>query len=82
MTLELHGGAGLSFFNDFKFHFEHNIVSEPLNSINLGAIAGGAMQFYLTNRLYAELSADYLMVFLADMDFGMILPALSIGWQF
>lgn len=82
MTLELHGGAGLSFFNDFKFHFEHNIVSEPLNSINLGAIAGGAMQFYLTNRLYAELSAGYLMVFLADMDFGMILPALSIGWQF
>lgn len=82
LTLELHGGAGLSFFNDVKFHFEHNIVSDPLNSINLSAVAGGAVQFYMTNRLYAEISADYLAAFLDDMDFGMILPALSIGWQF
>lgn len=82
LTFELHGGAGISFFNDFKFHFEHNIVSDPLNSLNLNAIAGGAIQFYITNRLYTEISADYLMAFLNDMDFGMILPSLSIGWQF
>lgn len=82
LTLELHGGAGLSFFNDLKFHFEHDIVSEPLNSINLNAIAGGAIQFYITNRIYTEIAADYLMAFLNDMDFGMILPSVSIGWQF
>ena len=82
LTFELHGGAGISFFNDFKFHFEHNIVSDPLNSLNLNAIAGGAIQFYITNRLYTEISADYLMAFLNDMDFGMILPSVSIGWQF
>lgn len=81
-TFEIHGGAGLSFFNDVKFHFEHNIVSEPLNSINFSAVAGGAFQLYLTNRLYAELSADYLAAFLDDMDFGMVLPSFSIGWQF
>ncbi len=82
LTFELHGGAGVSFFNDFKFHFAHDIVSDPLNSINLNALAGGAVQFYITNRLYTELSADYLMAFLKDMDFGMILPSVSIGWQF
>lgn len=82
LTLELHGGAGISFFNDLKFHFEHDIVSEPLNSINLNAIAGGAIQFYITNRIYTEIAADYLMAFLNDMDFGMILPSVSIGWQF
>ena len=82
LTFELHGGAGISFFNDFKFHFEHNIASDPLNSLNLNAIAGGAIQFYITNRLYTEISADYLMAFLNDMDFGMILPSVSIGWQF
>lgn len=82
LTFELHGGAGVSFFNDFKFHFAHDIVSDPLNSINLNALAGGTVQFYITNRLYTELSADYLMAFLKDMDFGMILPSVSIGWQF
>lgn len=82
LTFELHGGAGLSFFNDLKFHFEHDIVSDPLNSINLNAIAGGAVQLYITNRIYTEIAADYLMAFLNDMDFGMILPSVSIGWQF
>lgn len=82
LTFELHGGAGLSFFNDLKFHFEHDIVSDPLNSINLNAIAGGAVQFYITNRIYTEIAADYLMAFLNDMDFGMILPSVSVGWQF
>ncbi len=82
LTLELHGGAGLSFFNDLKFHFEHDIVSEPLNSINLNAVAGGAIQFYITNRIYTEIAADYLMAFLNDMDFGMVLPSISVGWQF
>ncbi len=82
LTLELHGGAGVSFFNDLKFHFAHNIVSEPLNSLNLNAIFGGAVQFYITNRLYSELSVDCILAFLSDMDFGMILPSVSIGWQF
>lgn len=82
LTFELHGGAGLSFFNDLKFHFEHDIVSEPLNSINLNAVAGGAVQLYITNRIYTEIATDYLMAFLNDMDFGMILPSISVGWQF
>ena len=82
LTLEAHGGAGISFFNDLKFHFEHDIVSDPLNSINLNAVFGGAVQFYITNRLYSELSVDCILAFLSDMDFGMILPSVSIGWQF
>ncbi len=82
LTLEAHGGAGISFFNDLKFHFAHDIVSEPLNSINLNAVFGGAVQFYITNRLYSEFSVDCILAFLSDMDFGMVLPSLSIGWQF
>ena len=82
LTLELHGGTGLSFLNDVKFHFDHDITSDPLNSLNLNFIAGGAIQLYITNRLYLETSADFIMSFLSDMALGVLLPAVSVGWQF
>ena len=82
MTLELHGGPGFTFFNDFKFHFDHNINSDPLNSLNISINAGFAAQIYITNRLYTEIGADYIMAFVSDMGFGMLEPEISIGWQF
>ena len=82
MTLELHGGLGFTFFNDFKFHFDHDINSDPLNSLNISINAGFAAQIYITNRLYTEIGADYSMAFVSDMGFGMLEPEISIGWQF
>ena len=82
ITLDFHAGAGFTFFNDFKFHFDHNIVSNPLNSLNISIDFGFAAQIYITNRLYTEIGADYIMSFISDMEFGMLEPQISIGWQF
>ena len=81
-TLELHGGAGLSMFNNTIFHFPHNINSEPLNSLSLDATAGVSFQVYFTNRLYAEVGADFVMPFMKDLPMGYVLPMACVGWQF
>ena len=82
MTLEFHAGAGFTIFNDFKFHFDHNITTNPLNSLNISMDFGFAAQIYITNRLYTEIGADYIMAFVSDMGFGMLEPQVSVGWQF
>ena len=50
-TLELHGGGGVAMFQNTVFHFPHDINSEPLNSLDFCALAGGSVQVYFTNRL-------------------------------
>ena len=82
LTLEVHGGVGATFFNDVQFHFSHNIDSEKLNSINLSFDVGGAVQVYITSRLYAEVGVDFVMAFMSDMQFGVLHPSVCIGWQF
>lgn len=82
LTLEVHGGVGATFFNDVQFHFPHNIDSEKLNSINLSFDVGGAVQVYITSRLYAEVGVDFVMAFMSDMQFGVLHPSVCIGWQF
>ena len=82
LTLEVHGGVGATFFNDMQFHFPHNIDSEKLNSINLSFDVGGAVQVYITSRLYAEVGVDFVMAFVKDMQFGVLHPSVCIGWQF
>lgn len=81
-TLELHGGASASYFNDVKFTFQKSIKSNPLNSLNIGFDAGGSVQIFINNRLYTELCADFVMAVCSDMVLGMIQPSISIGWQF
>ena len=81
-SLELHGGIGATFFNDIVFHFPHDINSKPLNSINLSFDVGGAVQVYITSRLYAEVGVDFVMAFMSDMQFGVLHPSVCIGWQF
>ena len=81
-SLELHGGIGATFFNDIVFHFPHDINSKPLNSLNLSFDVGGAVQVYITSRLYAEVGVDFVMAFVKDMQFGVLHPSVCIGWQF
>ena len=81
-SLELHGGVGATFFNDIVFHFPHDINSKPLNSLNLSFDVGGAVQVYITSRLYAEVGVDFVMAFVKDMQFGVLHPSVCIGWQF
>ncbi|WP_027729348.1 hypothetical protein [Treponema sp. C6A8] len=83
--LEIHAGAGLTYFNNFKFHFSNNIDSVPLNTISLSYVAGAALQLYVIpgiKRFYFELSGDYSLTTNKDMTFGVVLPAIGAGWQF
>ena len=81
-TLELHGGAGVSMFNNTVFHFPHDINSEPLNSLDFCAMAGASAQVYFTNRLYAEVGADFVMPFMQNLPMGYVKPVAAVGWQF
>lgn len=81
-TLEVHGGAGVSMFNNTKFHFPRNIDSEPLNSLDFSALAGISGQIYFTNRLYAEIGADFVIPFMSNLPMAFIKPVAGIGWQF
>ncbi|MBP5442359.1 MAG: hypothetical protein J6W60_15255 [Treponema sp.] len=91
LTLDVHAGAGLTMFNGMTLHFEHNIDSDPLNSINFSADAGVALQVYITKRLYVETGADFLVAYVpldspdkgkVDMFLGTVIPSVSVGWQF
>lgn len=81
-TLELHGGIGGTYFCNYKFHFPHDIETEPLNSLNFSFLAGLSFQFYFWRRLFVELNFDYVQSFISDMDFGIFIPSLNFGWQF
>lgn len=81
-TLELHGGGGLAMFNNTKFHFPRNISSAPLNSLDFCVLAGASMQVYFTNRLYAEVGADFVMPFMDAVTFAYVKPIAAVGWQF
>ena len=81
-TLELHGGAGVSMFQNTVFHFPHDINSEPLNSLDFCALAGASAQVYFTNRLYVEVGADFIMPFIENLPMGYVKPVAAVGWQF
>lgn len=81
-TLELHGGAGLAMFNDVAFHFARGLKSEKLNSLDISAIGGLTGQLYITNRLYIEAGADFVMPFLGKLLMGYVQPQICVGWQF
>ena len=69
-------------FTDYKFDFGNEAYSSALNSGNFSILAGGAVQYYITNRLYAEADIDYVNAFTKGMQFGALIPSLSVGWQF
>jgi len=82
LFLELHGGAGLTYFNNIIFHFENNINSPALNTLSLSYDAGFSCQFYFNKRFYTEISLDYVLTTNKDMILGMLMPSAGIGWQF
>ena len=82
MTLEAHVGGGIVYFNNYVFSFSHDIKSEPLNSLNIAVDAGLALQYFITSRLYAEVDVTFINAFAKNTKFGMVVPTVSIGWQF
>lgn len=80
--LEVHGGAGVTYFHNVKFHFPHDIVSKQLNTLSLSYDAGASLMFYLTKRLFVEAGCDYVFTQNKDMPMGEALPYAGIGWQF
>jgi len=81
-TIEIHGGAGVAMFQNTIFHFSRGIKSVPLNSLDISAIAGISAQIFITNRLYAEAGADFIIPFVENLPWGYIEPKLCVGWQF
>lgn len=79
---EFHGGAGLTYFHNIKFHFPHDIESEQLNTVSLSFDGGSSFMWFPNKRLYVEAGADYIYTQNSDMNMGEILPVLGIGWQF
>ena len=82
MTVEARGGIGMTSFANVLFHFPHGIDSEPLNSSNLSFDVGAGVQVYLMGRLFLELDADFVVALVPDMSLGMLVPSVSVGWQF
>ncbi|WP_407426464.1 hypothetical protein [Treponema sp.] len=82
VILELHGGPGVTYFNNFMFHFPNNIDSLALNTLSTSLIGGLAAQIYINKRLYTEVSADYIYTLNKDITMGTLQPSLGAGWQF
>ena len=82
LFFEVHGGVGLTYFNNIVFHFPRNIESEALNTISPSFDVGGAVQYYINKRLYGEIAGDYVITINKDMILGMVMPSIGLGWQF
>ncbi len=80
--IELHAGGGVTYFNNFVFHFPHNLDSDALNSLDLSFSAGLVGQLYINKRLFVELGADYCLTLNPDTLLGMVMPFAGVGWQF
>lgn len=81
-NIEFRGGGGVTMLNNFVFHFPHDIESEAYNKMLYGFDVGFSGQWYISTRLFLDGSLDYLMTFGDDIMVGMIVPSVSIGWQF
>ena len=79
---EVHGGAGVTYFHNIKFHFPHNIESKQLNTMSLSYDAGTSLMVYVNKRLYIEAGGDYVFTQNKDLPMGEVLPYAGIGWQF
>lgn len=83
LIVDTHLGMGVMFFQGMIFNFGNSISSPELNSWNLSASVGVALQGYITNRLYCELGCDYSLGFLPNnYSLGVLIPYASVGWQF
>lgn len=83
LILDTHFGMGVMFFQGMIFDFGNDVTSPELNSWNLSASVGVALQGYITNRIYCELGCDYSLGFLPNnYALGILIPYASVGWQF
>ena len=80
--LEGHGGVGLTYFHNVKFHFDHGIESVPLNTVSLSFDGGLAGIVYINKRLYIEAGGDFIYTKNKDMTMCSVLLYAGIGWQF
>ncbi|MCR5062558.1 MAG: hypothetical protein K6A89_04675 [Treponema sp.] len=82
VLLDLHIGPGVTFYNNFVFHFSNNLDSPPLNTLSISANAGFSAQIYINKRLFIEPGCDYQVTFNSDSNLGIIGPFVGVGWQF
>ncbi len=82
IILDLSVGGGAVLFVQSRFVFENAVESDPLNVLGIGATAAASLQFYLSNRLFIEVGADYFVSFATNNVTQLVSPSLNIGWQF
>ncbi|MBQ9238122.1 MAG: hypothetical protein IJ191_02225 [Treponema sp.] len=79
---EAHAGIGFLFLYNYTFAFGNTYTSTSFNAARFSFDIGGAFQWYFTSRLYGEFNVDFVFAPKSgDIQFGMIIPSISIGWQ-
>lgn len=79
---EAFAGGGIVYFMNFQFEFERGIKSPYTNIAAPSADIGVAMQFYFTKRLFIDVTVPFVYAFTKDMQFGTLIPQVTVGWQF
>lgn len=80
-TLELRAGGGVTYLNNFVFHFPH-VNSDSYNKIFYGFDVGASGQWYISTRLFMEGSLDVVSAFTKENVLIEVVPSINIGWQF
>lgn len=80
LTLEVRAGGGITYAQGLKFEFEHDLVSEPFNSIFPAATAGISLSGNFWRGGYIEAGADIMASFTPEMFILSVAPVVSFGW--
>ena len=82
LILDTHVGGGISLLSNVYLTYDSGVKSPPQNLIAYTANAGIGLQYYFTNRLHIEAGCDYLLNIITAGMIHMVVPTISIGWQF
>ncbi len=80
LTLEARVGGGITYVQGLKFEFEHDLASEPFNSIFPAITAGVSLSGNFWRGGYIEAGADIMASFSPEMFILSVAPVVSVGW--
>jgi hypothetical protein len=82
MFFTVYAGAGLG--GILLLEFDYGVVkSDPINSIMPLASTGFSLQWYFTNKVFADLGVKYIYLFSKESPRnGYLRPSFGFGWRF
>lgn len=81
LMLDSHVGLGLSILN-FQFDYGNSNLSPSLMELGFSINAGLALQLAIAKDFYTEVGMDYIMVLPKNVMIQMLLPSVSVGYEF